>query len=88
MKLTFSVNRMLEKLLYHYHHQYHVTIMDLGPLLNIPGLTHPEVSSMVFHGSLCLLDFKFFTILTDLLTRNSVDINETKCYYVTTLLLQ
>jgi hypothetical protein len=37
----------------HHHHQqqqHHVAIKDLGQLLTYSGLTHPEVSSVVFLG--------------------------------------
>jgi len=41
---------------YHY-----VSIKELGHLLTRSGLTHPEVSSMVFLGSFCLLGCNFFS---------------------------
>jgi hypothetical protein len=39
---------------YNYHH-HHVAIIELGHLLTLSALIHPEVSSMVFPGSFCLL---------------------------------
>jgi hypothetical protein len=38
-----------------HHHHHHVAIKELGHLLTRSGLTHPEVSSVVFLGSFCLL---------------------------------
>ena len=40
--------------------------MELGHLLTRSGLAHPEVSSMVFPGSSCLLVAVFFIILYNL----------------------
>lgn len=64
----------------HYH--------GVGPLVD-PFRSHTSTSP--FSGLFWLLvpfGLQVFTNLTDLLTRHSVDINETECYYVTTLLLQ
>jgi hypothetical protein len=36
-------------------HHHHVAIKELGHLLTRSGLTHPEVSSVGFLGSFCLL---------------------------------
>jgi hypothetical protein len=35
------------------HHHHHVSFMELGHLLTHSGLTCPEASSKVCHGSLC-----------------------------------
>jgi len=41
---------------FHYHHHYHhISFMELGHLLTRSGLTYPEVSSKVYHDSLCQL---------------------------------
>jgi hypothetical protein len=41
--------------LFHHHHHHHVASKKLGHLLTPSSLTHPEVSSVVFLGSFCLL---------------------------------
>jgi hypothetical protein len=48
--------------LHHHHlqHHHHVAIKELGPLLTRSCLTHPEVSSVVFLGSFCLLGCGFY----------------------------
>jgi hypothetical protein len=44
----------------YHHHYHHVAIKELGHLLNRASLTHPEVSSVVFLGSFCLLASSFY----------------------------
>ena len=38
-----------------HHHHHHISVMELGHLLTRSGLTYPEVSSKVYHDSLCHL---------------------------------
>jgi hypothetical protein len=40
---------------YHRHHCHHVAVKELGHLLTRSGLTHPEVSSVIFFGSFYFL---------------------------------
>ena len=40
---------------HHHHHHHHMSVMELGHLLTLSGLTYPEVSSKVFHNSSCQL---------------------------------
>ena len=40
---------------HHHHHHHHVSFMELGHLLTRSGLTYPEVSSKVYHDSVCQL---------------------------------
>jgi hypothetical protein len=40
---------------HHYHHHHDVAIKELGHLLTRSSLTHPEVPSVAFLGSFCLL---------------------------------
>jgi hypothetical protein len=49
----------------HHHHHHHPAAMELGHLLIRFGLTHPEVSSLVSPGSLCLLfcDFLLSSVI-------------------------
>lgn len=42
----------------HRHHNHPVN-MELGHLLTLPALTHPEVSSVISPGSVCLLVCSF-----------------------------
>ena len=49
--LSMDTVRKIEKL----HHHYHISFMELGRLLNLSGLTYPEVSSNVYHDSFCQL---------------------------------
>jgi hypothetical protein len=49
------------------HRHHHVAIKELDHLLTSPGLTHPEVSSVVFLGSFCLLGCSSFISLGNLL---------------------
>jgi hypothetical protein len=37
-----------------HHHYHHVAVKELGHLLTLSGLTHPEVPSVVFFGSFLL----------------------------------
>ena len=37
------------------HHHHHKSVMELGHLLTLSGLTYPEVSSKVYHDSFCQL---------------------------------
>jgi hypothetical protein len=41
-------------------HRHHVAIKGLGHLLTRSGLTHPQVSSVVFLGSFCLSGCSFY----------------------------
>ena len=41
---------------YYHHHLHHISVMHLGHLLTRSSLTYPEVSSMVYHNSLCQTD--------------------------------
>jgi hypothetical protein len=50
----------------HHHHHHHGAVKELGHLLTLPGLTHPEVSSVVFLGSFCLLEVFKIIIVTHL----------------------
>jgi hypothetical protein len=45
-----------------HHHHHDAAVEDLDHLLTRSGLTHPEVSSVVFPGSFCLLGCSFFFI--------------------------
>jgi len=38
-----------------HHHHHHISVMELGHLLTLSGLTYPEVSSKVYHDSFCQL---------------------------------
>jgi len=40
---------------HHHYHYHHISFMELGQLLTRFGLTYPEVSSKVYHDSLCQL---------------------------------
>ena len=40
---------------HHHHHHNSISVMELGHLLTRSGLTHPEVSSKVYHDSFCQL---------------------------------
>ena len=41
---------------YHHHHHHHLrSVMELGHLLTRSCLTYPEISSKVYHDSLCQL---------------------------------
>ena len=40
---------------YYYYHHHHISVMQSGDLLIRSGLTYPEVSSKVYHDSLCQL---------------------------------
>jgi hypothetical protein len=40
-------------------HHHHIAMKELGHLLTHSGLTHPEVSSLAFLGSFCLLGRSF-----------------------------
>jgi hypothetical protein len=39
---------------HHHHHYHHVAVKELGHLLTLSGLTHPEVPSVVFRSSFLL----------------------------------
>ena len=39
-----------------YNHHHHISVVQLGHLLTRSGLTYPEVSSKVYHGSFCQSD--------------------------------
>ena len=43
---------------HHHNHNHHhlISFMELGHLLTSSGLTYPEVSSRVYHGSFCQSD--------------------------------
>ena len=43
------------KIGYHHHHHHHAAVKDLGHMLSHSGLMHPEISSVVFLASFCLL---------------------------------
>ena len=45
----------MELIKYHYHHQQHISFMELGHLLTRSSLTYPEVSTKVYHDSFCQL---------------------------------
>ena len=47
----------IKDLIFHDHHDddHHISVMELGHLLNHSGLTYPEVSSKVCHDSFCQL---------------------------------
>jgi hypothetical protein len=45
---------------HHHHHHHHVAVKELGRMLARSCLSHPEVSSVVFLGSFCLLGFSFY----------------------------
>jgi hypothetical protein len=45
--------------LLHHHHHHHIAMQELGHFLTHSGLTHPEVSSLAFLGSFCLLGRSF-----------------------------
>jgi hypothetical protein len=47
---------------HHHHNHHHVAIKELGHLLTRSGLTHREVSSVVFLGFFFLLGCSFFLI--------------------------
>jgi hypothetical protein len=51
---------------FHRHHHHHVVIKELDHLLTRSGLTHTEVSSVVFLGSFYLLGCSFFINLGNL----------------------
>jgi hypothetical protein len=38
------------------HHHHHISVMELGHLLTLSGLTYPEVSSKVCHDSFWQLE--------------------------------
>jgi hypothetical protein len=40
---------------HHHNHHHHVGFMGVGQYLTRSVLTHPEVSSVVFPGSLCII---------------------------------
>jgi hypothetical protein len=40
---------------HHHHHHHHVAVMELNHLLILPNLAYPGFSSVVIHGSFCLL---------------------------------
>ena len=42
--------------LMHLYNHHHISVMELGHLLNRSGLTYPEVSSKVCHNFFCQLD--------------------------------
>jgi hypothetical protein len=54
-----SLQKCFVRQTYRTHHHHHIAIMDLAPLLTRSGLTHPEVSSLVFLGYFCLLGRSF-----------------------------
>jgi len=41
---------------HHHYHHHHISATQLGHLLTRSSLTHPEVSSKVYHDSFCQLD--------------------------------
>jgi hypothetical protein len=43
-----------------HHHHHHLPVKELGHLVTCSGLTHPEVSSVVFLGFFCLLGCSFY----------------------------
>ena len=54
------------KISYHHHHHHHIAIMELGHLLTLSGLTHPEVVNLMkFYSSIfwriTVAKFWFFT---------------------------
>jgi hypothetical protein len=53
-----------------YHDHHDVAIKELGHLLIRSGLRHPEVSSVVFLGSFCLLWCSFFINLEEMASQN------------------
>jgi len=40
---------------HHHRHYHHISVIQLGRLLTLSGLTYPEVSSKVYHDSFCQL---------------------------------
>jgi hypothetical protein len=57
---SFSVHGISVTSNHHHHHHHHVAIKELGHLLTRSGLTHPEVSSMVFLASFCFWGVIFY----------------------------
>jgi hypothetical protein len=58
----------------HHHHHHHLAVMELGHLLTLPGLIHPEVSSVVSPGSSSLLvcSFLLSSVICYMLLLNTV----------------
>jgi hypothetical protein len=56
LKITYRLGFDKDHHHHHRHHHHdHVAIKQLGHLLTRSGLTRPQVSSLVFLGSICLL---------------------------------
>ena len=49
----YSKIKLHRYILHHHHHHHHISVMELGHLFTRSGFTYPEVSSKVYHDSLC-----------------------------------
>jgi hypothetical protein len=78
IRTTFLIarSRVTNPCRHHYHHHHHHHLANMRQLLKRSGLTHPEVSFMVFPGFFCLLVCSFLVF--------PVIYYGTFCFYVAT----